>query len=65
MTLATAARIHPTHLADLRKSGLSDATIAHNSIHTANPQELQQLAGVRVPAGRAGWCSRTGPISAA
>ncbi len=54
MTLATAAPIHPTHLEDLRKSGLTDATIAHAGLYTATSEILRRLAGLRVPDGTSG-----------
>lgn len=44
------SELHPEHLADLRKSGLTDATIATQKIRTIPPSLIDQLAGFRVPA---------------
>ncbi len=54
MTIATAHPIHPTHLADLRKSGLSDATITQAGLYTARPHDLARLCGRQVPNGTSG-----------
>jgi hypothetical protein len=41
--------LHPEHLADLLKSGLTDATIARQKIRSIPPSMINQLAGFRVP----------------
>jgi hypothetical protein len=43
-------RMHPAHLADLRKSSLTDETIVRQKIRTVPPAMIDQLAGFRVPA---------------
>jgi hypothetical protein len=43
------AALHPSHLADLRKSGLTDAMIAQQKIRTVPPSMINQLAGFTVP----------------
>jgi hypothetical protein len=40
---------HPAHLADLRKSGLTNETISLQKITTIPPMMIDQLAGFRVP----------------
>jgi hypothetical protein len=43
--------LHPPHLADLRKSGLTDATIRAQKIRTVMPPNvIDAIAGFRVPA---------------
>lgn len=37
--------LHPDHLEDLRRSGLTDETIAALGIHTARPQDIPRLVG--------------------
>jgi len=37
--------LHPDHLADLRRSGLNDETIASLRIHSARPQDIPKLVG--------------------
>ena len=37
--------LHPDHLADLRRSGLSDETIVTLGIYSARPQDIPQLIG--------------------
>lgn len=46
--------LHPDHLTDLRKSGLSDETIAAARLHSARPQDLPRLCGRPVPDGTTG-----------
>jgi len=41
---------HPEHLADLRKSGLSDATLRAQKIRSIPPNMIDMLAGFSVPA---------------
>lgn len=43
MTMALA--LHPDHLADLRRSGLTDETIAALGIYSARPQDISKLIG--------------------
>ena len=38
-------RFHPEHLADLRKSGLSDETITQHGIYSACPSEIKRILG--------------------
>jgi Domain of unknown function (DUF3854) len=38
-------RFHPEHLVDLRKSGLTDDTIAELGIYTARPGDISKLIG--------------------
>jgi hypothetical protein len=42
--------LHPEHRADLRKSGITDATIWLQKIRTIPPSMLEELAGFSVPA---------------
>ena len=42
----TNAGLHPDHLADLRKSGLSDDTIVALGICSVRPTDLKGLDGV-------------------
>jgi hypothetical protein len=44
------ALLHPEHLADLRKSGITDETIRVQKIRTIPPRMLDLLAGFTVPA---------------
>jgi hypothetical protein len=41
--------LHPEHLADLRKSGLTDETIALQKIRTIPPHMIDQLLGFETP----------------
>ena len=40
---------HPLHLADLRKSGLSDDTILQHEIKTVRPKDIDKLIGYNIP----------------
>jgi len=51
---ATQLALHPDHLGDVRKSGLSDGTIAGARLHTARPQDLPRLCGRPIPDGTTG-----------
>lgn len=42
-------RLHPDHLADLAKSGLSEATIVALGIHSARPGDIARLVGFAPP----------------
>ena len=44
------APLHPDHLADLRRSGLTDETIAALGIFSARPHDIPQLVGFDPPA---------------
>lgn len=46
--------LHPDHLGDLRKSGLSDETIAGAGLRSARPQDLARLCGRNIPEGTSG-----------
>jgi hypothetical protein len=46
--------LHPVHLEDLRKSGLSDATITAARLYSVRPHDLARLCGRRVPEGTSG-----------
>jgi hypothetical protein len=55
MTKITAAPgLNPVHLDDLKKSGLSDATIRNAGLYTAKPSDLPRLCGRRLPPGTSG-----------
>ena len=41
--------LHPGHLADLRKSSLTDETIAQQNIRTVPPHMIDQLLGFEMP----------------
>lgn len=43
------SELHPEHLADLRKSGLSDETIVRQRIRTAPPDMISKLLGFDAP----------------
>lgn len=43
------AGLHPEHAADLRKSGLTDETIAAHKIRTVPPDMFDRLLGFQVP----------------
>ncbi len=45
----TLAALHPAHLEDLHKSGLTEATIQAAGLHSARPQDLPRLCGRRIP----------------
>jgi hypothetical protein len=47
--LYDAASLHPLHLADLRKSGLADATIRQQKIRTVPPHMIDVLLGFLAP----------------
>src|SRR5215831_14247018 len=47
--LYESAQLHPLHLADLRKSGLTDATIRQQKIRTVPPHMIDHLLGFSVP----------------
>jgi hypothetical protein len=51
---ATLPALHPAHLEDLRRSGLSDETIAAARLYSARPQDLASLCGCQVPDGTSG-----------
>jgi hypothetical protein len=51
---ATLPALHPDHLADLRKSGLTDETIAAARLHSARPGDLPRLCGRQIPDGTTG-----------
>jgi hypothetical protein len=51
---ALALSLHPEHAADLRKSGLSNATIHAAGIYSASPGDLPRLCGRPVPDGTTG-----------
>ncbi len=42
---ATATSLHPEHLADLQKSGLTDATIRAAGLYSVRPSDLAKLVG--------------------
>jgi hypothetical protein len=42
MTTATGLSLHPEHLADLRKSGLTDETILAAGLYSVRPSDLAQ-----------------------
>ena len=44
--------LHPDHLADLRRSGLSDETIARHKFRSVPPSMIPQLLGFDIPAVR-------------
>ena len=44
----TTLNLHPEALADLRRSGLSDATIVEAGLHTPAPGDLPRLLGPRL-----------------
>lgn len=46
----TPPALHPAHLEDLKKSGLSEATVTAARLHSARPQDLARLCG-RTPPG--------------
>ena len=41
--------LHPEHLADLRRSGLTDETIATHKVRTVPPAMIDQLLGFHMP----------------
>ena len=45
MSGARTMALHPEHLADLRRSGLTDETISALEIHSARPGDIPRLAG--------------------
>jgi hypothetical protein len=47
--LFDAASLHPLHLADLRRSGLTDATISQQKIRTVPPHMIDALLGFPAP----------------
>ena len=51
---ATLPALHPAHLEDLRKSGLSDATVTAARLYSARPQDLPRLCGRPIPDGTTG-----------
>jgi hypothetical protein len=40
------AAFHPEHLADLRKSGLSDETIEHAGLYSVRPNDIHKVTGI-------------------
>lgn len=49
--------LHPEHLADLKKSGLSDETIREAGIYSAPPNEIHKLLGWTHHRLSLRWCS--------
>jgi len=45
VTTATGVSLHPEHLADLRKSGLTDETILAAGLYSIRPSDLAKLVG--------------------
>src|SRR5262249_42506789 len=43
------ASLHPLHLADLRKSGITDDTVARQKIRTVPPHMIDALLGFQMP----------------
>jgi hypothetical protein len=41
-----ATDFHPEHLADLRKSGLSDATIAQAGLKSVRPADIRKVTAI-------------------
>ncbi len=51
---ATLPGLHPAHLEDLGRSGLTEATIRAAGLHSARPQDLSRLCGRSIPEGTSG-----------
>ncbi len=51
---ATLPALHPAHLEDLGRSGLTEATIRAAGLHSTRPQDLPRLCGRSIPEGTSG-----------